>query len=181
MRASLLTALIIVLNFSTLNLFAQCEEMLENFSHEYFGEHVLTGTSVLIPEVKLRVTSRTTSEIMPLQVVRLRYMWKHVEAPSGKYPRGVWDEAYDVIACKTDENGIVKFTEYNVIPKGWYDSPKLGRNVPKFLNLELSVENHHLWITEKQVKQIRNKKIKKPIELKDPSGYVAPIKVEIIP
>jgi len=181
MRASLLAAFIIVLNFSTLNLFAQCEEVLEDFSYERLGEHVLTGTPVLIPEVKLRVTRRTTSETMPSQTVNLRYIWKHVEAPSGKYPRGVWDKAYDVIACKTDENGIVRFAEYNVIPKGWYDSPKLGRNVPKFLNLELSVENHHLWITEKQIKQIRDKKIKKPIELKNPSGYVAPIKIEIIP
>ena len=167
MRASLLTAAIIVLNISTLNLFAQCGEMYENFSHERLGEHVLTGKSILIPEVKLRVTNRATSEIMPLQVVRLRYVWKHVAAPYGKYPRGVWNEAYDVIACKTDENGIVRFAEYNVIPKGWYNSPKLGRNVPKFLDLELSVENHHLWITEKQVKQIRDKKIKKSIELKN--------------
>jgi len=181
MRVSLLTALIFFLNFSTVNLFAQCGEMHKNSSREHFGEPVLTGTQALIPEIKLRVTSRTTSEIMSLQTVRLRYVWKHFVAPYRKYPDGGWNSAYDIILCKTDKNGIVQFAEYNLIPRGWYDGPKLGRNIPKFLNLELSVENHHLWITEKQIKQIRDKKIKRPIELKDPGGYVAPIKVEIIP
>ena len=181
MRALLLTALIFFLNLSTLDLFAQCEEMDKNFSHERLGEPVLTGTPVLIPEVKLRVTSRTTSEIMPLQAVRLRYVWRHFVAPYRKYPNGGWNNAYDVILCKTDDDGVVRFPEYNLIPRGWYDGPKLGRNAPKFSDLQLSVENYALWITQKQVKQIRDKKINKPIELKRPDGYVSPIKVEIIP
>jgi len=180
MRILLLIALMFFLSSSTVSLFAQCEGILENFSHESFGEPVLKGTAVLIPEINLKITKRETSELISLQTIRLRYVWEHYLVQYKTLKDG-WRNSYDIIACKTNADGMVHFPEYNLVPRGWYDGPELGKRLPRFLEIELSIENHHFWITKDQIKKIRDKKVKKPIELKRPDKYVPPIKVEIIP
>ena len=180
MKIPLLIMFIVFQHFFTLSLFAQCEEMLENFSHEFWGEPVLTGAPILIPKIKFKITRRDTSEIVPLQTVRLRYVWEHFIVQYKTLTDG-WRNSYDIIACTTNTDGEVLFPEYNLVPRGWYNGTKLGKRLPKFLELELSVENYHFWITKNQIKTIRDKKNKKPIDLKRHDGYIPPIKVEIIP
>ena len=182
MRMIVPIVLAFYLSVNTVNLFAQCEEMEKNVQREKLGEPVLEGKPTLIPEIKLKVTKRDTSEIMPLQMVRLFYAWKHFEDHHG----GQWDETYDLIDCTTDTDGIVYFTEYNFVPRGWYDGPKIkgllwGKNLPALDYLEVRVENTSHFITKDQIKMIRDNKIIQPIELKLPGGYVAPVKVEIVP
>jgi hypothetical protein len=147
-----------------------------NFSHETFGDPVLRGAPVLIPEIKLKATMRETTEIIPFEGVILRYVWKHYFLEYRK-----WYSAYDFITCTTNADGEVGFPEYSLVPRGWNDDSKFGKNPPEFFEIELSVKGYHFWITKDQIKKIRDKKVKKPIELKRPDGYVGPIKVEIIP
>jgi len=175
----ILLLIVIFMSFDVLS-FAQCEEMLENFSDESFGDPILNGTPVSIPEIKLSVAKRDTSEIIPLKEVRLRYVWKHYLVQYKTLKDG-WRNSFDIITCRTNDEGVVFFPEYTLVPRGWYDGSKLGKKLPKFLEIELSVENHHFWITKNQIKKIQDKKVKKPIDLKGPSGYVGPIIIEIIP
>lgn len=163
------------------SLFAQCDEMKENFSHENWGEPVLRGSPVLIPEITLRITKRDSSAGLAGAKVYLRYIWEHFILPYKDSPRGEWKSAYDVIICTANKDGMVQFPEYNFVPRGWYKGPETNKRVPRFIDLELSVEMDHFWITQKQIKEIRDKKQKRPIELKRPDGFVPPIKVEIIP
>jgi len=181
----LLIVLTFFLSSSTVNLLAQCEEILKKNSYGGFGEPVLEGIPVLIPEIKLKVTKRDTSEIMSLQKVYLFYTWRHF-IEDGRYVRG--HESADVVRCATNAGGIVRFPEYNLVPKAWYDGPKiqtlfLGKNLPSFHELELHVENWSYLITKDQIKKIRNNKIKEPVELRNYSSkkFVPPVKVEIIP
>jgi len=187
MRILLLIA--ITFFFNALSLFAQCEEMKKNFGRESLGEPVLEGVPTLIPEIKFKVTKRDTTEIMPLQEVVLRYVWKFFDATYRRNNLKGWStDAYDAIRCTANAEGIVHFPEYNLVPRAWYDGPKIqtifrGKSLPSFHELELSVENWHYLITKDQIKKIRNNKIKEPVELRNCSSktFVPPIKVEIIP
>jgi len=182
MRMIVPIVLAFYLSVNTVNLFAQCEEMEKNVQREKLGEPVLKGKPTLIPEIKLKVTKRDTSEIMPLQEVRLFYIWKYVIEHYG----GQWTEGSDLIDCTTNTDGIVRFPEYNFIPRGWYDGPKIkgmlwGKNLPALEYLVVRFGNHDFIIPKSDIKKICNKKVKKPINLKGPSGYVGPIKIEIVP
>ena len=182
MRMPVLIVFALFLNFNTASLFAKCEEMEKNVHLEKLGKPILEGKPTLIPEIKLKVTKRDTSEIMPLQEVRLFYIWKHGVEHYG----GQWNSASDLIDCTTNTDGIVYFPEYNFIPRGWYDGPKIkgllwGKNLPALDYLEVRVENRTHFINKDQIKMIRDNKIKEPLELKRPDGYFGPIKIEIIP
>jgi len=173
-------------NSSAVGLFAQCEEMRKSVQYEDFGTPILEGKPTLIPEIKLKITERNTGEIIPLQEVRLFYIWRHFLVSSKYNTDGKWTETADLILCTTNNNGIVSFPEYNFVPRAWYDGPKiqtlfLGKILPTFIKIEVAVENFHFEITKNHIKKIRDKKIKKPIILKGPNGFVGPIKVEIIP
>ena len=188
MRIPLLIVFAFFLSSSTTGLFAKCEEIAKNFPWDDLGEPVLKGVPVLFPEIKLKVTKRDTSEIMPLQEVSLRYVWRHFLVSTKYDIYGKLRDAFDITLCTTNADGTVSFPEYNLVPKAWYDGPKiqtlfLGKNIPRFLELELSVENWHYLITKDQIKKIRNNKIKEPVELRNYSSktFVPPIKVEIIP
>ena len=186
MRIPLLIVFTLFLSSSTTGLFSQCEEMLKKISYTGGGEEpVLEGIPVLIPEIKLKVTKRDTSEIMSLKEVYIFYTWKHF-LEEGRY--GKWHESADVARCTTNAEGIVRFPEYNLVPKAWYDGPKiqtlfLGKNLPKFQEIELHVKNWSYLITKDQIKKIRNNKIKEPVELRSYSNkkFIPPVKVEIIP
>jgi len=174
-------------NSSTVGLFAQCEEMRKSVQYEDFGAPILEGKPTLIPEIKLKITGRDTGEIIPLQEVRLFYIWRHFLVSSKYNTDGKWTETADLILCTTNNNGIVSFPEYNFVPRAWYDGPKiqtlfLGKNLPAFHELELSVGDWHYSITKNQIKKIRDKKVKEPIELKNNvrKEFFSPI-VEIIP
>ena len=187
MRISLLIVLMLFFSSNITGLFAQCEEMVKNFSYN-LGEPILEGSSVLFPEIKLKITKRDTSEIISLQKVILRYTWRHFIVSSKYNTDGTWTESADIGVCTTNTDGIVSFPEYNLVPKAWYDGPKiqtlfLGKNMPRFLELELSVENWHYLITKEQIKKIRNNKIKEPVELRNYGSkkFFPPVKVEIIP
>ena len=78
------------------------------------------------------------------------------------------------------------FPEYNFVPRGWYDGPKIrsilqGKILPKFIEIEVGAVDNRFWISKDQIKKIRDNKVKNPIVLKGPNGFVGPIKVEIIP
>ena len=188
MRISLLIVFTLFSSSSVVSLFAQCEEMRKSVQYEDFGEPILTGPPALFPEIKLKITRNDTGEIMPLQEVRLFYKWRHFVVSPKYNTDGKWTETADLIRCITSAEGIVNFPEYNFVPRAWYDGPKIqsilrGKNVPRFHELELSVENWHYLITKDQIKKIRDGKIKESIELKnyDKSKYPRPVKVEIIP
>lgn len=189
MRISLLITFTLFLNFCTVSLFGQCNEIEKSFPYkEGLGEPVLTGTPVLFPEIKLRVTKRDTSDILPIQEVIMRYVWRHFLVSPKFNINGSWSESYDVIRCTTNDNGVVFFPEYNFVPRAWYDGSKIqsilrGKNLPRFHELELSVENWHYLISKDQIKKIFDNKVKEPIELKNYGNkkFFPPIKVEIIP
>ena len=176
------------LSSSTTGLFAQCKEIEKNFSDESYGEPVLEGVPILFPDIKLKITKRNTSEIMPLQEVILHYAWRHFFVSPKHDIYGKWTESQDVIECATNTDGIVRFPEYNLVPRAWYDGHKiqtlfLGKNLPRFHEIIISVENWSYLITKDQIKKIRNNKIKEPVELRSYSSktFVPPVKVEIIP
>ena len=186
MRILLMIAVILFLNSSTVNLFAQCEEIRKNVHYKDLGEPVLEGKPTLIPEIKLKITKRNTGEILPSEEVYLFYKWEHFLVSHKYNTDGVLTDSSDVIVCTTNFDGIVYFPEYNLIPIGWYDGPKIrsllrGKRLPKFLEIEIFAANYHFGITKSQLKMIRDNKVKKPIVLKGPSGFVGQIKVEIIP
>ena len=187
MRISLLIFIMFLLSFDVANLFAQCEEMRKSVNDEDFGDPVLEGKPTLIPEIKLKITKQDTGEIVPLQDVRLFYIWRHFLVSSKYNTDGRWTETADLIVCTTSNDGIVRFPEYNFVPRAWYDGPKIqtlfsGKNLPAFHRLELGVGDWHYLITKDQIKKIRDKKIKEPIELKNNvrKEFFPPI-VEIIP
>jgi hypothetical protein len=175
---------IIVIYFSILTelplLFSQCSEISKNFSHERLGEPILWGKPYWVPQIRLRVTDRSTSKGLREAKVIMRYMWKHFRLPYFELENGKWDQAYDVITCMTDDKGIVQFPEYNVLPRGWYAGDKLRSRFPEFVELEVSYEMDHFWISKKQLNKIRES-LKNQIELKRPDGFVPPIKMEIVP
>jgi len=187
MRILLLITFIFWGNYSTLSLFAQCEEMRKSVQYEDFGEPILEGKQILIPEIRFKITSSDTGEIIPLQEVRLFYIWRHFLVSSKYNTDGKWTETADLILCTTSNDGIVSFPEYNFVPRAWYDGPKIqtlffGKNLPAFHEIELSVGDWHYSITKDQIKKIRNKNVKEPIELKNNvrKEFFPPI-VEIIP
>ena len=182
MKILLLIVFTILGSSNTICLFAQCGEMRKNPTFPTrLGDHSVEGTSVLFPEIKLKVTSRDTGEILPLQEMYLFYIWEHFLVSSEYNMTGEWTESSDAIVCTTNGDGIVHFPEYNFVPRGWYDGPKLGKKLPKFLEVVAAVKNYHFLIKKDQLKKIRDNKIKEPIVLKSPSGNERPIKVEIIP
>ena len=186
MRKLLLVVATLFFNSSTVSLFAQCEEIRKSVQYEEFGEPALEGKPTLIPEIKLKITRRDTGEILSLNEVRLFYIWKHFLVSSKFNTDGRWTETADIIVCTTNTDGVVHFPEYNFVPRGWYDGPKIrgifgGKSLPIFLEIEVAAANYHFGITKNDIKKIRDNKVKNPIVLKGPSGFVGPIKVEIIP
>ena len=183
MAKTLATIFIVILIYyqSLSLLYSQiCQEMKKNYLLEYLGEPVIWGSPILIPQITLRVTERSSSKVITGTKVYLRYMWKEFRLQDNGDTKGRWANAYDIIICTTNEAGIAQFPEYNFIPRGWYDGPKLHNRLPEFTNIEITVEDCDYWITKKQIKKVRDKKLDKQIELKRPDGFVPRIKVDIL-
>ena len=163
------------------HLFSQCGEMKKNFSHESLGEPTLLGEPDLVPTIRLRVTERATLKAVGGAKIYMRYVWRHFRLPYYEYQDGKWDKAYDVISCTTNNEGIVQFPEYNVVPRGWYNGDKLRNRLPEFLEIQVSYETYTFTLATNQLIKIREKSIRGPIELKRPDKFVPPIKIELVP
>jgi len=160
---------------------SQCGEMKKHFSHQHLGEPTIWGDPYLVPEIRLKVTERSTSKPIGAAKIYMHYLWKHFRLPYYEIQDGIWDKAHDVITCMTNESGIVQFPKYSVVPRGWYNGDRLRNRLPEFLEIEVKYKNNAYRITKNQLKKIHKKSIKRPIELKRPYKFKPEIKMELIP
>ncbi|CAN5415835.1 hypothetical protein BH10ACI3_BH10ACI3_06950 [soil metagenome] len=103
------------------------------------GTPSLFGQGFNIPDLRFRfVDFGNRVENLP-QVVRIFYVWEWWEYPYPDHPRGVWNEANDIVLCTGVTNDEILIPAYKVEPKGWY-SGKYART-PRFDHIEVSFEN----------------------------------------
>jgi hypothetical protein len=134
---------------------------------------VVEGTPYTIPTIQIKAVDRTGhNEPIIDEKTTMRYNWKWYDDSEKS-----WVESTDSISCYTNENGLVQFLEYTLIPKGWSEVP--NRYLPEFKDIEISVGMWHFWITRNQIEKVRKKELKKPLELKRKDGFIPPIKVEV--
>lgn len=160
-----------------------CGNVIRNFNSPQKGDPVITGAAFTIPSLKLRVTDSKTGKPVSRKEVVVRYVWRWFEYPYPDHAFGVWSDAYDLIECSTDDDGYFLLPEYKLVPRGWYQGQYLLGRKPKFKDLELSVENHHLWMTQKQIENSKKgtKRNNKPVFLSRPDKFVGPFRIEVLP
>jgi hypothetical protein len=154
--------------------------VIRNFNCSKKGDPVITGEAFIIPSLKFRVTDSKTGKPVSKKQVVVRYVWRWFQYPYPDHPLGAWLDAYDLIECSTDEAGYLVLPEYKLVPRGWYSGKHLLGRKPKFKELELSLENHHLWMTLRQLDETKKmKEGKKPVVLSRPDKFEGPFRIEV--
>jgi hypothetical protein len=158
----------------------QCCCLIEDFGFKDPGPPAVVGEKVLVPKLRLTVLSSKTSHSQPGKQVILRYTWNWFEYPYPEHPLGVWSDAYDVLSCKTDNDGSVIVPSRSVLPRGWYAGWRSFGRKPSFKYIELSVENFHYWIPKEQLSQIHKDKWNSKIfTASRPDKFVGDFRVEV--
>jgi len=77
---------------------------------------------------------------------------------------------------------VVAVPEYNLVPRGWYESEKHRKRLPDFSNLEIHAADRCFKMSRRQVEKFRGGKVKLPLEL-DTCSKTSPqdVKVELVP
>lgn len=89
--------------------------------------------------------------------------------------------AYDLLECSTDNQGYLTVPEYRLVPRGWYKGNYLLGRKPEFKDLELSIENYHVWMTRKQITRSKKMKEGNSLALARPDGFEGPFRIEVVP
>ena len=118
---------------------------------------VVQGKAYTVPKLRLRITDVRTGVPVAGREVFVRYVWRWFEYPYPERPLGVWSEAFDLLKCATDGQGLVEMPELKVTPGGWYKGKMLLGRKPEFTHLDVSVhlETHitHVRITKRELER----------------------------
>jgi hypothetical protein len=110
---------------------------------------VIHGTPYRVPELRFQITDDQTGRPTGDREVIVRYVWRWFEYPYPERLLGVWSDAYDLVRCTSNKDGLVLLAEFEVTPLGWYKGKMLMGRKPEFTHLDVSV---HL---ENQITHIR--------------------------
>lgn len=113
---------------------------------------VIFGKPFVVPTLRIRVIDAGTGKPLIGKEVIVRYVWRWLEYPYQEHPFGAWSDAYDLVRCVTDQNGMVVIAEHQVVPSGWYKGKYTLGHKPSFRRLDISV-NTGRSITHREIKQ----------------------------
>jgi hypothetical protein len=142
---------------------------------------VIYGEPFFVPALCLRVTEVKSGMPQVNKEVIIRYTWRWFEYPYPEHLGGVWSDAYDIVWCTTGSDGTVLVPDYHLAPRGWYNGRLSRGRRPSFKELELSVENYHLWLSTKQLAQLRTPKKNTAVVASRPDHFVGKFRVEVFP
>ncbi len=133
---------------------------------EWYGlpqkQPVVYGEPYIVPKLRLRITDERTGVPIARREVIVRYVWRWFEYPYQEHPLGVWSDAYELVRCRTNEDGVIEVPEFKVVPRGWYKGKLLMGRRPEFTHLDVSVhlEKHisHRGITKGKLERYEGSK-----------------------
>jgi len=132
-------------------------------------EPVLFGKPYIVPALPMFLTKLHTREPLVGAKVRVLYIWQWLEYPYPEHSNGAWSEAHEIVDGVSNENGVVRFPEYKVKPRGWNKiPPKKLSNIfiggePRFHHLEirisgLGVYDYSFHLSKQEVDKISSRK-----------------------
>lgn len=113
---------------------------------------VIFGKPFIVPSLRIRVIESGAGNPLIRKELIVRYVWRWLEYPYQEHPFGAWSDAYDLMRCVTDQNGMIIIAEHKVIPSGWYKGKYSLGHKPSFQHLDISV-NTGRSITHREIKQ----------------------------
>ena len=120
---------------------------------------VIFGKPFSVPSVLIKAVDAKTRKPLVGNEIIVRYVWQWFQYPYSEHPLGVWSDAYDLVRCVTDTDGMVAVSEHEVVPSGWYKGKYLLGRKPSFLHLDVSVETkksiRHYEVSRKELEQMR--------------------------
>ncbi len=147
----------------------------ENSKIEFVGcfcpstKPVLFGKPYIVPALPIFLTKLHTHELLVGAKVRVLYVWQWLEYPYPEHSNGAWSESHEIVDGASNKNGVVRFPEYKLIPRGWNKIPPKNltnlfiEGEPRFDHLEvrvsgLGVYDYSFSLSKKEVDKISSRK-----------------------
>ncbi len=120
---------------------------------------VIFGKSFSVPNVRIQALDANTRKPLVGNEIIVRYVWRWFQYPYPEHPLGVWSDAYDLVRCVIDKDGVVVGPEHEVVPSGWYKGKYLLGRKPSFRHLDISVGTKksisHYQVSRNELEKMR--------------------------
>lgn len=120
---------------------------------------VIFGKPFIVPGVRIQAVDAKTREPLVGNEIIVRYAWRWFQYPYPEHPLGSWSDAYDLVRCVTDKDGMIVVREHEVVPGGWYKGKYLLGRKPDFRHLDISVGTkksiQHFEVSRNELEQMR--------------------------
>ncbi|MEJ7623462.1 MAG: hypothetical protein WKF34_05675 [Pyrinomonadaceae bacterium] len=112
-----------------------------------------------VPSMRIQAVDAKTRKPLVGNEIIVRYSWRWFQYPYQEHPLGVWSDAYDLVRCVTDEDGMIIVPEHEVVPSGWYKGKHLLGRKPSFRHLDVSVGTkksiQHFEVSRNELEKMR--------------------------